>query len=120
MVRRGSYNQKNATEQCDARGAVDRAVCQLRAFSGGPVIVAVGQTGKKGSDKGIDGIKVFVDDNSGKARRVIVQVKSGHVKSGDILNFGYATRCAERLRTYRNRSAHRRAKPRRIKRYGFC
>ncbi len=40
--------------------------------------------GKKGSDKGIDGIKVFVDDNSGKAKRVIAQVKSGHVKSGDI------------------------------------
>ncbi len=43
-----------------------------------------GRSGKKGSDKGIDGIKVFVDDNSGKAKRVIVQVKSGHVKSGDI------------------------------------
>ncbi len=42
------------------------------------------RNGKKGSDKGIDGIKVFVDDNSGKAKRVIVQVKSGHVKSGDI------------------------------------
>ena len=42
------------------------------------------RTGKKGSDKGIDGIKVFVDDSSGKAKRVIVQVKSGHVKSGDI------------------------------------
>ena len=43
-----------------------------------------GRTGKKGSDKGIDGIKVFTDDNSGKAKRVIVQVKSGGVKSGDI------------------------------------
>ncbi len=40
--------------------------------------------GKKGSDKGIDGIKVFMDDKSGKTKRVIVQVKSGHVKSGDI------------------------------------
>ena len=40
--------------------------------------------GKKGSDKGIDGIMVFTDDNSGKAKRVVVQVKSGHVKSGDI------------------------------------
>jgi len=38
----------------------------------------------KVADKGIDGIKVFADDNSGKAKRVIVQVKSGHVKSGDI------------------------------------
>lgn len=40
--------------------------------------------GKKGSDKGIDGIAAFVDDTTGKAKRVIVQVKSGHVKSGDI------------------------------------
>jgi site-specific DNA-methyltransferase (adenine-specific) len=40
--------------------------------------------GKKGSDKGIDGVIAFIDDNTGKAKRVIVQVKSGHVKSGDI------------------------------------
>jgi site-specific DNA-methyltransferase (adenine-specific) len=43
-----------------------------------------GKTGKKGSDKGIDGVLNFVDDATGKAKRVIVQVKSGHVKSGDI------------------------------------
>ncbi len=42
------------------------------------------KTGKKGSDKGIDGIINFVDDPAGKSKRVIVQVKSGHVKSGDI------------------------------------
>ena len=53
-------------------------------FASAQVIRSVGRTGKKGSDKGIDGIKVFVDDNSGKAKRVIVQVKSGQVKSGDI------------------------------------
>lgn len=40
--------------------------------------------GKKGADKGIDGTIVFVDDKSGKAKRVLVQVKSGKVKSGDI------------------------------------
>ncbi len=40
--------------------------------------------GKKGSDKGIDGVMAFIDDQSGKAKRVLVQVKSGHVKSGDI------------------------------------
>jgi site-specific DNA-methyltransferase (adenine-specific) len=40
--------------------------------------------GKKGSDKGIDGVIAFVDDNAGKAKRVLVQVKSGKVKSGDI------------------------------------
>jgi site-specific DNA-methyltransferase (adenine-specific) len=40
--------------------------------------------GKKGSDKGIDGVINFLDDNSGKPKRVLVQVKSGKVKSGDI------------------------------------
>ncbi len=40
--------------------------------------------GKKGSDRGIDGVITFLDDNTGKPKRVLVQVKSGHVKSGDI------------------------------------
>lgn len=40
--------------------------------------------GKKGSDKGIDGVIAFIDDASNKAKRALVQVKSGHVKSGDI------------------------------------
>jgi site-specific DNA-methyltransferase (adenine-specific) len=42
------------------------------------------RTGKKGSDRGIDGIIDFVDDASGQPKQIIVQVKSGHVKSGDI------------------------------------
>ncbi len=42
------------------------------------------KTGKKGSDKGIDGVINFIDDATGKPKRVLVQVKSGHVKSGDI------------------------------------
>lgn len=42
------------------------------------------KTGKKGSDKGIDGVINFIDDASGKPKRVLVQVKSGHVKSGDV------------------------------------
>ncbi len=43
--------------------------------------------GKKGSDKGIDGvINFFEQDDKGKsrARKIIVQVKSGKVRSGDI------------------------------------
>lgn len=40
------------------------------------------KTGKKGSDTGIDGIIPFVDDHKGERKRVIVQVKSGHVNSG--------------------------------------
>ncbi len=45
---------------------------------------AGGKQGKKGADSGIDGVITFVDDNSGKARRAIVQVKSGKVKVGDV------------------------------------
>jgi site-specific DNA-methyltransferase (adenine-specific) len=40
--------------------------------------------GKKGSDLGIDGVINFYDDASGMPKQVLVQVKSGHVKSGDI------------------------------------
>ena len=34
---------------------------------------------KKGADKGIDGVIYFIDDPTGKAKRAVVQVKSGHV-----------------------------------------
>jgi site-specific DNA-methyltransferase (adenine-specific) len=39
---------------------------------------------KKGADTGIDGYINFLDDTSGIAKRIVVQVKSGHVKAGDI------------------------------------
>jgi len=42
------------------------------------------KTGKKGSDRGIDGIIPFIDDNSGKPKQVMIQVKSGHVNSAII------------------------------------
>lgn len=40
--------------------------------------------GKKGSDNGIDGVMTFQDDLKGTHKRILVQVKSGKVKSGDI------------------------------------
>jgi site-specific DNA-methyltransferase (adenine-specific) len=39
---------------------------------------------KKGSDKGIDGIIRFFDDDSGKAKKIIISVKSGKVGSKDV------------------------------------
>jgi hypothetical protein len=42
------------------------------------------QDRKKGKDTGIDGFIYFFDDNSGKPKKIIIQVKSGHVKSGDL------------------------------------
>ena len=44
----------------------------------------VGGKGKKGADRGIDGIINFIDDATGSLKRVLIQVKSGKVKSGDI------------------------------------
>ena len=41
-------------------------------------------TGKKGADAGVDGYINFFDDSSGKAKRIIVQVKSGKVNRGMI------------------------------------
>lgn len=40
--------------------------------------------GKKGADQGIDGIITFIDEAKGKAKRILVQVKSGKVGSRDI------------------------------------
>jgi hypothetical protein len=40
--------------------------------------------GKKGADGGIDGVIAFIDDASGKPKRVIVQVKSGHVTAATV------------------------------------
>jgi DNA modification methylase len=42
-----------------------------------------GKTGKKGSDRGVDGAINFIEER-GQVRRALVQVKSGHVKSGDV------------------------------------
>ncbi|MEP0761714.1 MAG: restriction endonuclease [Chloroflexota bacterium] len=45
---------------------------------------AGGRTGRRGADRGIDGLITFIDDNTARPKRIIVQVKSGKVKSGDI------------------------------------
>ena len=39
---------------------------------------------KRGADSGIDGYINFFDDNTGRAKRIVVQVKSGHVNRGQI------------------------------------
>jgi site-specific DNA-methyltransferase (adenine-specific) len=39
---------------------------------------------KKGADRGIDGVVNFVDDHTGKLKRCLVQVKSGHVSSATL------------------------------------
>lgn len=43
-----------------------------------------GQEGKKGADRGVDGLITFMDDHTGKAKRIVIQVKSGKVNSAVI------------------------------------
>lgn len=40
------------------------------------------KAGKKGRDQGVDGTIIFIDDASGKGKRVVIQVKSGGVNAG--------------------------------------
>ena len=39
---------------------------------------------RKGADRGVDGIISFFDDDSGIAKKILIQVKSGHVSRGVI------------------------------------
>ena len=43
-----------------------------------------GRSGRRGPDRGIDGVITFIDEANGKPKRAIVQVKSGKVSSRDI------------------------------------
>ncbi len=43
-----------------------------------------GKTGKHGSDRGIDGVILFTADAKGTTGKILVQVKGGGVKSGDV------------------------------------
>ena len=44
----------------------------------------VGGRKKKGADRGVDGVITFIDEAKGKAKRVVIQVKSGKVGARDI------------------------------------
>ena len=42
------------------------------------------KVGKKGADGGIDGVINFIDDSTGKPKKVLVQVKSGNVNAATV------------------------------------
>jgi site-specific DNA-methyltransferase (adenine-specific) len=48
-----------------------------------PLVGPGGTKGKRGADRGIDGV-IYLTGIGGRAGRILVQVKSGHVKSGDV------------------------------------
>jgi site-specific DNA-methyltransferase (adenine-specific) len=57
----------------------------LTLINGRPLGAETGKrNGKKGADRGVDGVIPFSDEVNGAVKRVVVQVKSGKVNSGDI------------------------------------
>ncbi len=56
---------------------------QFEWWALGRVAARPAQDKKKGADSGIDGVIHFTDDNSGIFKKVIIQVKSGHVNAVD-------------------------------------
>ena len=57
---------------------------QFEYWALGLVNARPGNNRRKGADAGVDGYIKFFDDDSGKAKTVLVQVKSGHVQRGVI------------------------------------
>jgi site-specific DNA-methyltransferase (adenine-specific) len=57
---------------------------QFQYWAVGKVEGRPAQDKKKGADAGIDGYLYFFEDKSNKAKKIIIQVKSGHVSVRDI------------------------------------
>jgi site-specific DNA-methyltransferase (adenine-specific) len=74
-------------EPKDLKGAEDLALLDRYQFQWWAVGLIQGrpaQDKKKGKDFGIDGNLYFFDDSTNIAKRVIISVKSGNIKSGDV------------------------------------
>lgn len=67
-----------------ARALAEEDRYQFEWWALGLVDARPGQDKKKGADTGIDGHIFFFDDRSGKAKKIVVQVKSGHVTVSQI------------------------------------
>ena len=71
-------------DMASARGLADLDRYQFQWWAVGLVNARPAQDKKKGADSGIDGYIYFEDDNSGKAKQIIVQVKSGRVSVSQV------------------------------------
>ena len=72
------------TDLHSARALAAENRYQFEWWALGKVAARPAQDRKKGADAGIDGYIYFFDDNSGQAKKIIVQVKSGHVNRAQI------------------------------------
>ena len=73
-----------ASAQALATDSENSGRYQFEWWALGLVDARPAQDRKKGADSGIDGYINFFDDNSGKAKRIVVQVKSGNVGRSQI------------------------------------
>jgi site-specific DNA-methyltransferase (adenine-specific) len=64
-----------------ARALAEENRYQFEWWALGLVDARPAQDKRKGADRGVDGYINFFDDNSGKAKTMVVQVKSGHVNA---------------------------------------
>ena len=76
--------QDVASAQALATDSENSGRYQFEWWALGLVDARPAQDRKKGADSGIDGYINFFDDNSGKAKRIVVQVKSGHVTRNQV------------------------------------
>ena len=76
--------QDVASAQALATDSENSGRYQFEWWALGLVDARPAQDRKKGADSGIDGYINFFDDNSGKAKRIVAQVKSGHVTRNQI------------------------------------
>jgi len=67
-----------------AKALAEHDPYQFEWWALGKVAARPAHDKKKGADRGIDGYIYFIDDKSGNAKKIIIQVKSGKVKRGDI------------------------------------
>ena len=67
-----------------SKGSDNSGRYQFEWWALGLVDARPAHDGKKGADSGVDGYINFFDDNSGNAKRIVVQVKSGHVNRGQV------------------------------------
>ena len=74
-------------EPADAKGAealAEENRHQFEYWALGLVDAFPAQDKQKGADKGVDGVIYFKDDTGGVHKKIIVQVKSGHVGSAQV------------------------------------
>jgi len=73
-----------------ARALAEEDRYQFEWWALGLVEAQPAQDKKKGADKGIDGHIYFIDNAAGKVKRVLVQVKSGHVQRAQVSDLCHA------------------------------